>query len=188
MKISCFRNITKSVFLFVFTFYTLASAAQDKPSDGGDFWSHVRFGGGFGASFGSEYTNVSLAPGALYQFNEYFGLGVGLQGSFVKVDGDYTDTDANNYKSWIYGGSLIGVFNPIEGVQISAELEQVRVNSTLTFPFTPDVKDNFWNTALFVGAGYNVGSVTIGLRYNVLFDREKSVYSDPLMPFVRVYF
>lgn len=188
MKISCFDNITKSMFLFIFSFFTIISNAQNKLSDGGDFWSHVRFGGGFGASFGSDYTNVSLAPGALYEFNDYFGLGVGLQGSFVKVDGDYSGSDLNNYKSWIYGGSLIGLFNPVEGVQLSAELEQVRVNSTFTFPSAPDVNDNFWNTALYIGAGYNTGDVTIGVRYNVLFDRDKSVYSDPFMPFVRVYF
>jgi hypothetical protein len=47
---------------------------------------------------------------------------------------------------------------------------------------------DFWNTGLFLGAGYRAQNVTIGARYNVLFDKDKSVYSDALMPFVRVYF
>ncbi|AWA29020.1 hypothetical protein HYN48_02340 [Flavobacterium magnum] len=188
MKTACFENIPKYLLCLLLANLPLPIFAQDSPSGGGDFWSHVRFGGGIGASFGNDYTNVSLAPGALYQFNQYFGLGVGLQGSFVKVDGDYTDSDLNHYKSWIYGGSVLGAFNPIEELQLSAELEQVRVNSTFTYPNTPDIRDNFWNTALYLGAGYNTGDVTVGVRYNVLFDRDKSVYADPFMPFVRVYF
>jgi hypothetical protein len=188
MKTSCFKNITKLVFLLFFTCFAIITNAQDQPSAGGDFWSHVRFGGGLGASFGSDYTNVSMAPGALYQFNEYFGLGVGLQGSYVRVKGDYGDSDLNHYKSWIYGGSIVGLFNPVEQVQLSVELEEVRVNSVFSFPATPDIKDNFWNTSLFLGAGYSVENVTIGVRYDVLYDRDKSVYSDPFMPFVRVYF
>ncbi|MES2487728.1 MAG: hypothetical protein V4581_17505, partial [Bacteroidota bacterium] len=56
--------------------FSTASAQDD-----GDFWGHVRFGGGAGAAFGSGYTDVMLAPGAIYQFNQYAALGVGLQGS-----------------------------------------------------------------------------------------------------------
>jgi hypothetical protein len=67
------------------------------------------------------------------------------------------------------------------------ELEQVRVNTTLnTIPNS--IKNNFWNTGLYFGAGYRTGNITAGLRYNVLFDKDKSVYSDALMPFVRVSF
>ncbi|AWI24828.1 hypothetical protein [Flavobacterium pallidum] len=188
MKTACFENIPKYILIMLFASSTFGIYAQDNASKEGDFWSHIRFGGGFGASFGSDYTDVSVAPGALYEFNDYFGLGVGVQGSFVKVKGNYADSDLNNYKSWIYGGSLIGLFNPFEAVQLSAELEEVRVNSTFTFPSAPDITRNFWNSALYLGAGYNTGDVTIGVRYNVLFERDKSVYSDPFMPFVRVYF
>jgi hypothetical protein len=50
------------------------------------------------------------------------------------------------------------------------------------------VTKNYWNTALYVGAGYRNGNVTLGARYNLLFDKDKSIYSDALMPFVRFYF
>lgn len=181
--------------LFVVCFFMLSRnvvSAQDsvplKPKNA--FWERVHFGGGFGAAFGSDYSNFSLSPGAVYEINQHFGIGFGLQASYVKVDGDYDPFDDNlsNYKSWIYGGSIIGLFNVIEEVQLSLELEQVRVNTEFSFPSEPSFKDNFWNTALFVGAGYRAENVTLGVRYNLLFDKDKSVYYEPFMPFVRVYF
>lgn len=152
--------------------------AQRQPKN--DFWENVRFGGGVGLSVGSGYTNIALAPSAIYQFNDIFAAGVGLQGSYVKVD----DRDLK-YKSYIYGGSLIGLANPIESVQLSVELEQLRVNQEFT---VLKVKDNFWNTALYLGAGYFAGNVTVGVRYNVLFRKDDLVYNEALMPFVRVFF
>ena len=156
-----------------------------EPKAKSDFWQHVQFGGGIGVSVGSGYTDILIAPGAVYNFNKYVAAGVGLQGSYVRVK--------NEYESYIYGGSLIGLFRPIEPVQLSLELEQLRVNTSFSnhynpFPQNPYPDDNFWNTALYVGAGYAVQNVTIGIRYNVLFDSKKSVYSEPFMPFIRVYF
>ena len=49
-------------------------------------------------------------------------------------------------------------------------------------------KESFWNTGLFLGAGYRMDNITIGARYNLLFDKDKNVYGDALMPFVRIYF
>jgi hypothetical protein len=37
----------------------------------------VQFGGGVGLGFGSNYTDISLAPSAIYNFNEYVALGLG---------------------------------------------------------------------------------------------------------------
>jgi hypothetical protein len=147
----------------------------------GDFWSRVRFGGAVGASFGSNYTDLMLAPGALYSFNDYFAAGVGLQGSYVRVK--------NEYDSWMYGASVIGIVSPVEEIQFSVELEQLRVNNTFSYVELPEeVHDDFWNTALYLGLGYSTGDVTIGVRYNLLFDEDKFVYNEAFMPFVRVYF
>lgn len=168
--------------------FSVAANAQQTDNAGNGFWDHVQFGGGLGLSIGTGYTDIMVAPGAIYNFNEYVALGVGLQGSYVKVRGDFASDELNNYQSWIYGGSLIGLFNPIAEIQLSAELEQLRVNTTFNFNDAPDFKDNFWNTALYLGAGYRFENVTIGARYNVLFDEDKSVYSEAFMPFVRVYF
>ena len=85
----------------------------------------------------------------------------------------------------------MALFNPIRAIQLSAEIEQLRVNTErkiVTNAIVENVNDDFWNTALFLGAGFRTGNVTIGARYNLLFDKNKNVYSEPFMPFVRVYF
>jgi hypothetical protein len=75
--------------------------------------------------------------------------------------------------------------NPIPELQLSVELEQLRVNVNYE---SENISDKFWNTGLFLGAGYRQDNFTIGVRYNVLFNEDKNVYGDALMPFVRVYF
>lgn len=172
-----------AVFILICFVSGTANAQDDK-----DFWSRVRFGGGFGLGIGSGYTDVTLAPGAIYEFNNYVALGLGLQGTYINQD--------NFYKAWMYGGSVVGLFNPIEEIQLSAELEQLRVNHEFDERYYEDFVEgsglsrqrDFWNTALFLGAGYRMDQVTIGIRYNVLFDEDDLVYSDSWMPFVRVYF
>lgn len=174
--------LTKTLALIAICLQFVTANAQDSVN----FWEKVRFGGSAGIGFGSGYTDVSLAPGAIYQFNQYVALGLGLQGTYVHQK-DY-------YDSMIYGGSVVALFNPIPQVQLSAEVEQLRVNLNVDERYASDYtylnyRDrNFWNTALFFGAGYQMENVTIGLRYNVLFSKKNLVYSDALMPFVRVYF
>ncbi len=151
------------------------------PKQKSDFWNKVQFGGGLGLSFGSNYTDVSIAPGAVYNFNQYVGLGLGLQYNYIK-NRDY-------YRSDLYGGSVVGLFNPIPQIQLSAELEQLRANVSYgATNLNPAVSDDFWSTGLFVGAGYRAGSATIGARYNLLQNTRRNVYSEAFMPFVRVYF
>ena len=145
-----------------------------------DFWKHVQFGGGFGVSVGSGFTDVTVAPSAIYNLNHYFSIGAGLQGSIV--------SQKDFYSSAIYGLNVITLFNPVEELQISLEVEQVRVNNTFRNPTKGTLKDNFWNTGLFIGGGYRTDNVTVGMRYNLLFNKDKNVYSDALMPFIRVYF
>ncbi len=166
-----------------------SSFAQDSVSvsrSRSDFWNRVQIGGGIGVAIGSGYTDVTIAPGAIYNFNRYFSAGVGFSASYVRFK-NYSDA-IDEYRSYIYGGSLIGLFHPIPQIQLSLELEQLRVNTRIETSFDGRLHDNFWNTGLFVGAGYRTQNVTIGVRYNVLFDPDKTVYSDALMPFIRVYF
>lgn len=163
--------------IVLFFGFTIASAQTD-PSTKSEFWSHVRFGGAAGLNIGNNYTEITLAPSAIYDFNRYFSLGVGLRGSYAQ--------EKHYYESWIYGGSLIGLATPIEFLQLSAELEQLRYNVSNEYPYVYD--DDFWNTALYLGAGYFSGNVTVGIRYNVLYNNNDNIYSEPWLPFVRVYF
>jgi hypothetical protein len=142
-----------------------------------DFWQKVQFGGGLGLSFGSGYTNISVAPSAIYNFNEYVALGLSGQYTYVK--------QKNYYASHLYGSSIIALLNPIEAIQLSVELEELRVNVDLDG--SNSNSQDYWNTGLFLGAGYRSGNVTIGARYNVLNDTN-NIYGNAFMPFVRVYF
>ena len=160
---------------FVILFTTIATAQTTDDS----FWKHVRFGGGVGLSFGDGFFSGTLAPSAIYEFNEQFALGVGLNGTYNSLK--------NNYKSTIFGGSVIGLFNPIQELQVSAEFEQLNVNRK--WEDNLGIEDqNYWYPALFVGLGYRNENFTVGIRYDLLYDEDKSIYADAFMPFVRVYF
>lgn len=145
------------------------------------FWKRVCFGGGFGLRFG-EVTNITLAPNAIYQFNPYVGAGVGLNGMYA------SQKDA--YKATVLGGSLIGTFNPIRQIQFSSEFEVLNVDQNYDpfFEANGYQDRNYWYPALFMGIGYNPGFMTIGVRYDVLYDGEKSIYGNPFMPFIRLSF
>ena len=180
MKKKSFLNGYPSLLAIITLFFTTITIAQQTnmaPQPENQFWRNVQFGGGLGLGFGSGYTDISIAPSAIYNFNQYVALGLGLQYKYLKQK-DY-------YASHLYGGSIIGLLNPIRQIQLSAELEQLRVNVNLEG--SDSNSQNYWNTALFVGAGYRSGNVTIGARYNVL-DDKNSIYGSAFMPFVRVYF
>ncbi|RAK24520.1 hypothetical protein B0I03_102382 [Flavobacterium aquaticum] len=144
-----------------------------------DFWNHVQFGGGLGLGFGSGYADVMVAPSAIYNFNDYVSAGLGLQYNYVK--------QRDFYNANMYGGSIITLINPIAELQISAELEQLRVNRTFE-DFYGSATQDFWNTALFLGAGYRNENITIGIRYNVLHKDRDNIYAEAFMPFVRIFF
>ena len=144
-----------------------------------DFWNHVQFGGGLGLGIGNDYTDIMIAPSAIYNFNEYVALGLGAQYNYVK--------QSDFYSANMYGGNAIALFNPIKEIQISTELEQLKVNRTFEDAFGR-ASQEFWNTALFVGAGYRNENLTIGIRYNVLHRDRDNIYAEAFMPFIRVFF
>ena len=180
MTKNSFLDDSKSLMVMMALFFSSCVLAQENtspPETENQFWRNVQFGGGIGLGFGSGYTDISVAPSAIYNFNHYVALGVGAQYKYLKQK-DY-------YASHLYGGSLIGLFNPINQIQLSAELEQLRVNVNLDG--SDSNSQNYWNTGLFIGAGYRSGNATIGARYNVLTDKN-NIYGSAFMPFIRVYF
>ena len=144
-----------------------------------DFWNHVRFGGGIGFSIGDGFFSGTLAPSAIYEFNNQFALGVGINGTY--------NTQKKIYKSTVLGGSLIGLFNPIPEIQLSAEFEELNVTRNWDERLAIG-NENYWYPALFVGAGFRSHNVALGIRYDVLYDKTKSIYAEAWAPFVRVYF
>lgn len=165
--------------LIIVSFSFTASAQLKTASAPSDFWSHVRFGGGIGLSFGDGFFSGTLAPSAIYEFNRQMSFGVGLNGIYNKRKDLYTST--------VFGGSLIGLYNPIQEIQLSAEFEELNVSRNWENSLSI-ADENYWYPALFVGAGYRTQNVAVGIRYDVLYDKDKSIYADPWAPFVRVYF
>ena len=123
MEKNQFQTIYKYFLIFTTLLFSSLLFAQQQPSSPkiqNDFWRKVQFGGGIGLSFGSGYTDITIAPSAIYNFNQYVALGLGAQYTYIK--------QKNYYASNLYGGSIIALFNPIQEIPLSAELEELRVN------------------------------------------------------------
>jgi hypothetical protein len=166
-----------TLFLACFFIGSLSCLSQNQ-SPKSDFWKKVRFGGGIGFNFTNGGFNGSIAPSAIYQFNDIFAAGIGANVNFYKF---------NNQKFWAYGPSAIVLANPIPQIQISGEIEQLRINSS-TQTVNGTIESDFWSPALFIGAGYRTNYATVGIRYNLLHDNQNSIYLNAWVPFVRVYF
>ena len=149
-------------------------------NDENTFWQNVQFGGGLGVGFSNGFFSASISPQAVYNFNSQFGLGLGLNATIAN--------QKNRFKSTILGGSIIGLYNPLNEIQLSAELEQLNIDQNFDENFVSNADNNFWNTALFLGVGYRTRNVIFGIRYDVLYDEDKSIYAEPWLPFVRFWF
>ncbi|MBM1105924.1 alpha-ketoglutarate decarboxylase [Aurantibacter crassamenti] len=177
VQFSCLKKIY--VFFIIILVSTSCFAQNQSQSLSGTstFWSHVRFGGGLGLGITNGGFNASVSPSAIYQFNEQFASGASATFNYAKYKED---------KRTAYGGSILSLYNPVHFLQISAELEQLRVNQRFDLG-TTIIEENYWSPALFIGLGYTSNLVTVGIRYDVLFDNNKSIYAGAWMPFVRIY-
>lgn len=161
---------------FCLLFSSLVLQAQG-PGNSSAFWERVDFGGGIGLNFGNRTFNISLSPAAIYRVSDEYAVGTGLIFSYSKFD----DAELT-----AYGINLLNYFNPIAQIQLSAEFDQLRINRNFENLLSAD--DNYWLPALHLGVGYGNRFFIAGIRYDVLFDDGRSIYADPWMPFVRVYF
>lgn len=170
-------GISYAVKIMFLGFALLSSKMMFAQNQQNEFWEHVRFGGGIGMSFGDGFFSGTLAPSAIYQFNPQFSAGVGLSGTYNSLK--------NSYNSTILGGSIIALYNVIPEIQLSAEFEELNVTRNYEFDIP---NQNYWYPALFVGAGFHTNNITIGIRYDVLYESKKSIYAEAWAPFVRIYF
>lgn len=159
--------------------FTTQSYAQDAPRAKSPFWEHVQFGGGLGLNFGSGFFAGNIAPVGVYKFNNYVSTGVGLNFAYA--------SERDFYESFIVGGSLMVFLNPIREIQMSIEFQESYVNRTFDNR-TLFADEKYWVPALFLGLGYTANNVTFGIQYDVLYDRNRSIYADSWFPFIRVLF
>lgn len=172
--------IKNFIILSTFALFSCFSFSQQTTTDG-DFWDRVRFGGNIGANFGNNFTSILIAPQAIYQVNQFVGVGLGLNYSYSERDLNRFD----DFTSTIAGGSVIAIAQPIDFLQLSADFEYLNVNRNFR---QTSLNDEYWVPALFLGAGYQQGNFVIGARYDVLFNDRRSVYANGIQPFVRILF
>jgi hypothetical protein len=92
----------------------------------------------------------------------------------------------NDDTLFAYVGSLISFYNIIPAIQLSGELETLRINRTFATQGA-NLTDDYWSLALLIGAGYGNRNFMVGVRYNLLHD-DRSIYPNGIIPFVRVFF
>lgn len=172
-------RLSIAIFLFLGLFFYQSHGQLDDTKS--SFWKNVRFGGNVGANFGNNFTSILIAPQAIYQVNNNVGVGLGLNYSYSERDLNRFD----DFTSTIAGGSFIAIANPIDFLQVSADLEYLNVNRNFA---DSSFDDDYWVPALFLGAGYRQRNIVIGARYDVLFNERRSVYQNGIQPFVRVLF
>jgi long-subunit fatty acid transport protein len=158
--------------LIVVLFFVKSIYSQQNENH--NFWENVQFGGGLNVGISNNITNLGISPSAIYNFNDQFSAGLSVSYLYSK----HKDIDeALN----IYGGSVLGLYNLSDEILISAEFEE-NIISQSGF-------DSRNVEALYFGLGYSVGeNVTFGMRYDVLYDEDKSIYGSAFSPIVRVYF
>lgn len=155
----------------------LSAQVKDSTKIKSEFWKNVHFGGGIQLGISNEQTTVGVSPSAIYSFSDKFAAGISVSYLYSKFK--YSDI---NYNVW--GGSALALYNPIKVIQVSTEFEQQNVIVNLG-----DKRDTYWVPALYGGVAYRMGKYSsVGVRYDFLFNRDKSIYDSAFTPFVRLYF
>lgn len=165
--------ITCCLFVIGTTITTFSQTKQDKFAD------HLRYGGSFNIGFSNNYTTIGIAPSVIYDFYNGFNAGISL--SYFHTKDKEFDISSN-----VYGGSIITLYNVLNTIQLSAELEESNVN--YSGRFISDEFESFWVTGLYLGVAYATRNFSFGLRYDVLHDDRKSIYDSAISPVLRVYF
>ncbi len=161
--------LLQSIFVF--------SQQQNDKNTENVFWENVYFGGGLQLGISNVQTTIGISPSAIYEFSEQFAAGLSV--SYLYSSIRYQDLSYH-----LYGGSALAMYNPIKEVQLSTEFEQLNVITV-----SHEDTNSYWQPAWYVGLGYGLGKHgAIGMRYNILYDKEKSIYDSAFTPFIRVYF
>jgi len=142
-----------------------------------DFQKHWAFGGNLGLSFWNGGTDILIGPKAYYNFSPIFLTGLGLIYSYSEFN-----NNIRSYHSNSFGGSILLAVRPLHFLQISAEYEGLQTN------YSGSYSDEYFVNALYFGISYVNGPVSFGIRYDVLYNIDKSIYSSAWNPVVGFYF
>jgi hypothetical protein len=164
----------------IFSTNVYSQTATDKVADSTSTeQKRLKFGCGFGLNFVGG-TNISIAPNLIYGVSDKVSFGGGIQGSYASIK------DLQNTTT--FGFNVIGQYSPVRKLTTLLEFTELRVSTKTETPTGTDT-EKYWDSALFVGAGFNItDNIAIGAKYNLLYDKDKSVYTSPIIPFVNITF
>ncbi|OIQ39634.1 MAG: hypothetical protein BM563_03880 [Bacteroidetes bacterium MedPE-SWsnd-G1] len=164
--------------LLLIVSFSLSTFSQNR---GDKFGDHMRYGGSVNLGFSNNFTTIGVAPSAIYDFYNGFSTGASISYYYTERKDTFFD-----YKSNVIGGSLITMYSPLPYMQLSAEFEQLNVNRTEGII---DI-DPYWVSGLYLGIAYFTGNVSLGIRYDVLYDDgpRGSIYGSAISPVLRAYF
>ena len=138
---------------------------------------NVKFGCGFGLNFVGG-TNINLSPNVIFVLSKKISLGTGLQFNYLSIKNLQTTTTL--------GANALFQYNLSQKLITTLEFVQLRVSRKNE---TTNTTNKFWDAALFIGAGINItNAISIGAKYNVLFNESQSIYTGPVIPFVNITF
>lgn len=159
----------KKIIIICILLSSLSIFSQDS-----SFFKKLRFGGEFGLSFGSNSKSITALPTVVYDFDEEFSLGLGA---------GYTYSKRNDFESNVLSHNIIALYRPIKTIEFSADLQQLYVKRK-----QGTISENYNYPALNIGVSYRTGAVSLGLKYDVLYNKDKSVFSSPISPVLRILF
>ena len=167
----------KNCIVVFITFLSISFLSIQAQNQGTSFMEKVHVGGGFNIGLGSGYSTLSISPSVIYDVSPIFSAGINA--TYM-----YSKNKSSNQKTNVYGGGLIALINPIAGLQFSGEFERLKIKRS----FLNISRNDYWNDALYVGAAYRQRNMSIGLRYDLMYDKQTSISPSALSPIFRIYF
>ena len=180
------KSISKSIALvgiFVFSQVVFSQTTNDTITSGNiDTLTlkepkRLQFGCGFGLNFVGG-TTLGLSPNLTYNVSDKVAFGLGVQWNYLSIK--------NIQNTTTYGANTFFQYRPSQKIMTLLEFAQLRVSTKTEID---DSKNSYWDSALFVGAGFNVtDKISVGAKFNLLYNEDESVYSSPVIPFVNISF
>lgn len=134
------------------------------------------FGGNLGLQFG-YVTYVEVSPLVGVMITDRYSAGLGITYQYLK----YKDFGES---SNVYGGRIFNSYNILPNLFAHAEYENLSVEAYKQDDFGRIVSEREWVPGLFLGGGYFVpfgrrGGMNFTLLYNVLYDNQNLIYTEP---------
>jgi hypothetical protein len=158
--------------------------SQENKKDNIDFKERLRYGGSFGAFFGSQ-TYIELSPKVGYKVNNRLVAGLGLNYIYFSFK-DY----GQKFVTHIYGPTIFAQYGLVSGLFAYGEYNAYNIASYNPLP--PYNTERVWIGSAPVGLGYysggQIGGVYIAVLYDLINNPASPYYNGSVPILLRVGF